>query len=103
MLTNKVAYIIVDLPSELHSTRCSDNVSVRYAIFIRRVFMTSARRYCDPSCLFVGWLVGSFVRWFVNIRAPTAMTGGLQAKGRTVLRTDGVVRAWRKLLSKVSK
>jgi len=25
-------------------------------------FITSARRYCYPSCLFVGWLVHSFVR-----------------------------------------
>jgi len=32
--------------------------------FIR--FITSARRYCDPSCWLVGWSVGSFVRVFVN-------------------------------------
>ena len=42
-------------------------------------FFAPVRRYCDPSCLFVGW----FVRLLhVNIRLPAATEGRRRVGGR---------------------
>jgi len=53
----------------------------RLAAYFVCTFITSSRRYCDPSCLlvrvflFVGRLVGWFVRSFVNILPTAALEG----------------------------
>jgi len=33
----------------------------------KTMYYYPARRYCDPSCLLVGWLVRSFVDVFVSV------------------------------------
>jgi len=54
------------------------------------LFVTSARRYCDPSCSFVGWLVHS--------HPATSRTGRQVAGGRVNdQHRTGVVWAWRRL------
>jgi len=59
-------------------------------VYVCQNIITSARRYCDPSCLFVGWFVRSLTsgtgdaggRAVGTVRVcivvvRTAMTGGL--------------------------
>jgi len=52
----------------------------RLTVYSICIFIASGRRYCDPSfcwlmCLFVGRLVGWFVRSFDNILPTAAMAG----------------------------
>jgi len=57
------------------------------------VIFTSVRRYCDPSCLFVCWFVGSLVCLLVCslvlTRPPAAMGGGRECGRRVALRASG--------------
>jgi len=56
---------LIDTRRRLHAYICSCDTLVY-------VIITSARRYCDPSCLLVGW----YVRLFGNILPPpTSCTG----------------------------
>ena len=45
---------------------CSLSKKQIYFMVIIIIIITSARRYCDPSCLLVNWLVLSFVAVFVR-------------------------------------
>jgi len=68
-------------------------------VVVLSYFTVSARRYCDPLCLLVGWFVRSCVNQcahaLVRIWPPAAMTDGrwVGVQWGTALHAPGVVRA----------
>ena len=44
--------------------------------------VTSARRYCDPSCLLVGLFVRLFVNVFVNVLLTPTISKTIGDRGR---------------------